>query len=245
MTPPGYDDVWRMTDGGETAATARTNADWISALSRRDERQAAALAGLRALLVRTARFALIRSGRLRQASDDTLGQLAEDCAQEALIAILRRLGDFRGESRFTTWACKFAIYSALVASRREAWKHVSLEALGEPSRGRVWPEIADEATPDPERQARRAEAWAVVRDVIDGELSERQRFALTALVIDGLPLDELVRHWGSNRNAVYKLVHDARRRLKACLEARGFPADDVLALFGAARKIPSGADTKG
>lgn len=229
---------------GRTAVPARTNAEWLDVLRAGGDSQAAALADLRALLLGTARFALVRSGRLRQASAGTIEQIAEDCAQEALIGILRRLDDFRGDSRFTTWACKFAINGALVASRREARKHVSLDGLHEPVDGRTWPGLVDDATPDPDHQARRAEAWAVVRHVIDHELSDRQRVALTALVLDGLSLDELVRHWGSNRNAVYKLVHDARRRLKACLEARGFPAGDLIALFGSPGKVRPGGDTK-
>jgi len=227
-----------------TAAPARGNEQWISALGRRDDEQAAALADLRALLVRSARYALVRSGRFAAAGSETVGQVAEDCAQEALIAILRRLGDFRGESRFTTWACKFAINAALVASRRHAWNHISLDALLASTDGRAWPELIDGAIADPECHARRAEAWAVVRDVIERDLSERQRHALTALVLHEVPLDEVVRHWSSNRNAVYKLLHDARCRVKACLEARGFSPGELTALFGTPGKAGRVADTK-
>jgi RNA polymerase sigma-70 factor (ECF subfamily) len=200
----------------------RSNADWV-----RDLRagQAEAVEELRAQLVRAARYALRRRG-LTSAE-----QLAEDCAQDALIVILRRLGDFRGDSRFTTWAYTFAINMALAAGRREAWKDVSLDALMADA-GAFGPSlVADHTTANPEQAARRAEAWAVVREVIARDLTERQRAAIRALVVDEVPLDELVRHWNSTRNAVYKLVHDARRRLKSELEARGFRADEVLALF--------------
>ena len=161
-------------------------------------------------------------------------QLAEDCAQNALVAILDRLRDFRGDSRFTTWAYRFAINMALVANRREAWKSVSLDALLAQS-GRAWRFEAEALGGDPEQTARRAEAWKVVQEVIDTELSERQRQALKAIVVEEVPLDELVRHWGSTRNAVYKLLHDARWKLKTRLEARGFTPRDVLGLFGGAR----------
>jgi RNA polymerase sigma-70 factor (ECF subfamily) len=80
--------------------------------------------------------------------------------------------------------------------------------------------------------ARRSEAWAVVRDVLERELTDRQRRALLALLVDEVPLDELARHWRSNRNAIYKLVHDARRRLRTRLESRGFPPGEILELFG-------------
>lgn len=213
----------------------RSNADWLRDLSTTGAAQAAALEDLRALLVRAARYALGRSGARLARSPAAIDHLAQDCAQEALIAILQRLGDFRGDSRFTTWAYGFAVNMALVAARREAWRHVSLDALMADTGDTGGAFIADQATADPEQAARRAEAWAVVRDVIDHDLTARQRAAIKALVVEELPLDELVRHWGSTRNAVYKLVHDARRRLKSELEARGFKADELLAVFGTAR----------
>jgi len=213
--------------------TERSNEDWLRELEADGDRQAAALADLRAYLLRAARFALYRrAGRLAHRATADLDQLAEDCAQEALLAILARLGTFRGESRFTTWAYTFAIHAALVGARREAWKAVPLDPiLEDPSGTARLGEIAARDA-DPDRLARRAEAWAVVREVLERELTDRQRQALLALLVDEVPLDELARHWGSNRNAIYKLVHDARRRLRARLEARGFPAGEILELFG-------------
>jgi RNA polymerase sigma-70 factor, ECF subfamily len=214
----------------------RTNDEWIRALGERGEGQAAALHELRVLLVRAARFALqrgqSRAGR-RGAFD--VDQLAEDCAQNALVAILDRLPDFRGDSRFTTWAYKFAINMALVARRREAWKPVSLDALLEQAGPSTWRLDTDARSVDPEQAARRGEAWKVIQEIIETELSERQRQALKAIVVDEVPLDELVRHWGSSRNAVYKLLHDARWKLKTRLEARGFAPSEVLGMFGGAR----------
>jgi RNA polymerase sigma-70 factor (ECF subfamily) len=211
--------------------TRRTNADWLQDLRAGGEEQTAALEELRAHLVKAARYALVRGGRVAHGAVD---QTAEDCAQDALVAILARLDDFRGDSRFTTWAYAFAVNMALVASRRVAWRHVSLDALLAQAGSSAWIETADTRNAGPERSARRAEAWTVVRDVIDRELTDRQRQALKAVVVDDVPLDELVRHWGSNRNAIYKLLHDARRRLRTRLEARGFDARDVLRLFGTA-----------
>ena len=214
----------------------RTNDEWIRALGERGEAQAAALDELRLLLVRAARFALQR-GQSRAGRRGTfdVDQLAEDCAQNALVAILDRLQDFRGDSRFTTWAYKFAINMALVAGRREAWKPVSLDALLESAGPATWRLEADTLSGDPEQVARRGEAWKVIQEVIETELSERQRQALKAIVLDEVPLDELVRHWGSSRNAVYKLLHDARWKLKTRLQARGFAAREVLGMFGGAR----------
>ena len=211
----------------------RTNVEWLRELTSGGEDQAIALTELRAYLLRAARYALHRQRRrFAHASSVDLDQFAEDCAQEALLAILEQLSDFRGASRFTTWAYKFAINMALVTARREAWKHVSLDALLQQADGPAWLAEVDATVPgDPERTARLAEAWAVVRSVIEQDLSERQRRALKIIAGDGVPLDELVRHWGSSRNAIYKLLHDARRKLKARLEARGCAPRELLALF--------------
>ena len=211
---------------------SRTNSEWIQELSACGEEQAAALEELRTYLVRAARYALHRSrGRLAHVNPFDLDQLAQDCAQNALLAILGRLTEFRGDSRFTTWAYKFAINMALVAGRREAWKAVSLDALLEQTGRQTWRLEAGALPGDPEQMARRAEAWAVIQEVMDHELSERQRQALQAVVVDEVPLDELVRHWGSTRNAIYKVLHDARWKLKTRLEARGFAPREVLELF--------------
>jgi RNA polymerase sigma-70 factor (ECF subfamily) len=215
---------------------ARTNSEWLRELRATDDEQAAALGELRAYLVRAARYALYRSrGGPASSSASAVDQLAEDCAQEALMAILQHLEEFRGDSRFTTWAYKFAINVALAAGRRETWKHVSLDALLDEAARPTWLTEPESPMGNPEQAARRAEAWAVVRQVTDEELTERQRQALKALVFDEVPLDELVRHWGSTRNAVYKLLHDARRRLKTRLEARGFAPRDILELFSGPR----------
>ena len=215
---------------------ARTNSEWVRELSATGEEQAVALEALRAHLVRAARYGLQRSrGRLAHGSAFDLDQLAEDCAQDALLAILARLTEFRGDSRFTTWAYKFAINTALGAARREGWKHVSLDALLEPAARPAWLPEPEALPGDPERRARRLEVWTMIQEVMDEDLSERQRQALKAIVGDEVPLDELVRHWGSTRNAIYKLLHDARRKLKARLEARGFAPREVLHLFGGPR----------
>lgn len=214
----------------------RTNGEWLRELSASGCEQAAALEELRAYLLRAARYALHRSqGRLRHLGPASLDHLAEDCAQDALAAILGHLREFRGDSRFTTWAYKFAINTALASARREAWKHVSLEVLLADAGGRTLLSESGPMAVDPEHEARRTEAWAVIQDTIDHGLTERQRKALKALVVDEVPLDELVRHWGSTRDAVYKLLHDARRRLKTQLTARGFEPREILELFGEPR----------
>jgi RNA polymerase sigma-70 factor, ECF subfamily len=201
-------------------------------LASEGEIQAAALTDLRALLRRAALYTLSRravhGSRLERAQVEAI---AEECAQEALLAILQRLADFRAESKFTTWAYKFAVNIALTAARRERWKNVSLDDLLDESEATAWEPGADLNALSPEQTSQQAEVWALLRQVIQEELTPRQRQVLRVMVFEAVPLDEVVRHLGSNRNAVYKLVHDARRKLKAGLAARGYQLSEIFPLF--------------
>ncbi len=197
----------------------RDNAEWLAALRSNGAEQSAAIADVRALVLRAALYALRRArGHLGLMAPAEIQALAEDCAQEAVLAIVQSLDRFRGESRFTTWAYAFGVNAALMAARRERWKRVPLDRVLEDGAWE-WAAWRDGAS-DAERRAREDETLAALRDAIEECLSERQRQALKAVVFDDVPLDELARHWGSNRNALYKLLHDARRKLKARLEVR-------------------------
>jgi RNA polymerase sigma-70 factor (ECF subfamily) len=121
---------------------------------------------------------------------------------------------------------------ALTAARRERWKTVSLDSLLDEEEAPAWSPSTDSKAGSPEQSAQRAEVWALVGQIMQEELTARQRQVLRAMVFEDVPLDEIVRHLGSNRNAVYKLVHDARRKLKAGLETRGYAVGDILDLFG-------------
>jgi RNA polymerase sigma-70 factor (ECF subfamily) len=213
----------------------RNNAEWIAALQGAGAEQAAALTDLRTYLHHAALFTLRRArhhvGHLGAGAIDAL---AEDCAQEALSAIVQRLNDFRGESRFTTWAYAFAVNMALVSARRERWATVSLDRILDTRESLSTMPSEDSAEPDPERRALQAEVAAVVHDGIDKHLTDRQQRVLRALLVEDIPLDEVVRYLGSSRNAVYKLVHDARLKLKRHLASRGFEVKEIFELFGGA-----------
>lgn len=213
-----------------TAVVRRTNAEWLAALRGGDGAQAA-LTDLRAYLLRAALFTLQRARHhVGHLGSSALDQLAEDCAQESMTAILQRLDTFRGQSQFTTWAYTFAVNIALVAARRERWAPVSLDRILD---GREMPAVAVDpgGSLDPERRAFQREALAAIRDGIEHHLTAKQRQLLRAVVFEQVPLDEVVRHWGSNRNALYKLLHDARGKLKSHLVARGFDVKEILDLF--------------
>jgi len=167
-------------------------------------------------------------------SRDEILQRAEDWAEDALIAVLSHLSDFRGDSKFSTWAYKFAINLSLMAARRERWKGVSLDELSETGEEAV----SDWLTRDksdgsaPEESAMQEELRGIIRQVIDHELTEKQRQVLLLMVFNEVPMDEVVRHFGTNRNSVYKMLHDARMKLKSGLQAHGFDVGETLALFG-------------
>jgi RNA polymerase sigma-70 factor (ECF subfamily) len=176
---------------------------------RRDE----AVAQLHALLLRAARFEVARRrSSLPQLGAAELDELAQEAAADAAVSVLRRLDDFRGESRFTTWAYKFALLEASVKVRRRAWR--GRELTLDPD---AWGQFEHPA-PGPEATAERAALLAAVQEGIRTALTPRQRRVLVALAVDGVPIDVLAERLGSNRNALYKTLHDARRRLRRHLE---------------------------
>ena len=215
-------------------SSTRTNEMWIAHLTASGSLQEAAIADLRELLLRAALYFFSRNlGDFQGLSRDEILQRAEDCAQEALIAILSHLADFRGDSKFTTWAYKFSINMAMMAARRERWKRVSLDELAsEESSWDEWflKDKSDEA--GPEQSALQGEMRRVIREVIESELTEKQRRVLLLMVFHEVPMDEVVHRLGTNRNAVYKMLHDARRKLKSELQLRGFELGETLTLFG-------------
>lgn len=167
---------------------------------------------------------------------DEILQRAEDCTQDALIAVIDHLSDFRGDSKFTTWVYKFAVNIALMTARRERWKGVSLDQLSssdQDSNPFEW--MVHDKSPGlaPDQSAMQGEVGEILREVIEHDLTEKQRQILIMMVFNEVPMDEVVRHLGANRNAIYKMLHDARRKLKSGLQARGFEVGETLALFSA------------
>ncbi|MEX1071715.1 MAG: sigma-70 family RNA polymerase sigma factor [Anaerolineales bacterium] len=203
----------------------RENADWLSDLRQPDSSEA--LDDLRAILLRGLRAAL--NSRI----DGDIDALSEDFAQEALLKILNSLDTFRGESRFTTWAQKIAIHVALSELRRRRWKDVPLQAFTQNAEGEEFtPALLTDSSPSPDTQAARQDVLRVVEDLIFKELTERQRTAMLSIVQDGIPLREVAERMDTNPNALYKLLHDARQRLKQRMEEKaGLTAEEVLALF--------------
>lgn len=211
----------------------RTNAEWLNDLRSNDAARTNALEDLRAYLVRAAVIYLERRwNQITNLDRVELEQLAQDLAQEALIDILKKLDSFRGESRFTTWAYKFVINETGEELRRRRWRDVSLDAA---TRSEDLPSLdellASPDAPDPEKTLLREQVWETVRRAIANALTERQRTAVLGLLVNDAPVEEMARQLETTPNNVYKILHDARIKLKRCLLEEGISAEYAATLF--------------
>jgi RNA polymerase sigma-70 factor (ECF subfamily) len=165
--------------------------------------------------------------------NQNLELLVEDFVQEALIKILKSIETFRGESRFTTWAQKIAVHVAFTELRRRRWKDISLRDLTETADGDEYtPKILTDPSISPEQEAIQNDIMNIVNDLIETELTDKQRTAIVAGMLHGMPLEAIAEKLDTNRNALYKLIHDARKRLKKRLvEKTGLSVDEVMNMF--------------
>ena len=198
----------------------RTNEQWLAEL--RGPNSGRALADLYERLVRGLKAAL---GSYGSGVEANVG----DFAQEALIKITGNLDSFRGESRFTTWAQKIAMNVALTELKRRRWRDVSLQDLfaqrEAADRGPAAPQLT------PEELALQNMVLRELQRMVDEELTDRQREAVVAVLLEGMPISEVARRMGTNQNALYKLLHDARKKLKRQMQAAGLSLQEVLATF--------------
>lgn len=206
----------------------RTNEEWIADLAAGGLPREAALADLRLVLANGLRRGLI--GQIDTAAPE-FDALIDDFVQEALLKVLDNLDTFAGRSLFTTWANKVALNIGLTELRRKRWRDTSLDRLTQTEDGEFTPSFVSDPAPRPEEVTERRELLLYISRLINEELTEKQRTALTATVIQGRPLSEVAYMMDSNQNAVYKLVFDARRRLRQRLAADGLAPEDVLASF--------------
>lgn len=207
---------------GKKTVVDRDNKTWLEDLQSEGSDQQTALSDLRAALLRGLRRGL---STYPGANDAFL----EDSAQNALLRILDRLPQFQGRSRFLTWATAIAIRMAITELRHRHWKDVSLEAVTQVDTSGAHPKTSIEI-PEPSMEYAQRAMVAKMYEVMESHLTEKQRTALLA-ELGGMPQSEIGRHLGSSRNAVYKLTHDARKRLRQGLEDAGYAAEDVQAAF--------------
>jgi RNA polymerase sigma-70 factor (ECF subfamily) len=189
---------------------------WLTALRAEGAVRDRAVARLHDLLLGAARFELSRRrAALSYVRGEELDDLATQAADDALVAVLGKLDDFRGASRFTTWAYKFALFEAGVRLRRRAWQ--DREVVLEPD---DWGTLADRGADAYERVAQ-SEQLDDLRDAIESELTAHQRRVFIALALNEVPIDVLSERLDTTRGALYKTLHDARRKLRDALERRG------------------------
>lgn len=190
---------------------------WLNELAPSAPTREDALSRLHALLLRAARTELNRRRGRTGVDGPELDDLAHQAADDALLSIIRKLDTFRGASRFTTWAYKFAILEVSSKLGRHFWQQPArhLDAC-------AWDRFPDRIGMDPEHAAMSADLLAEVRRIVEQELTDWQRQVIVAIVVDAIPLDALVAKLASNRNAIYKTVFDARRKIRHVLVTNGY-----------------------
>ena len=209
--PPGTHDAptapWALDEDSR---------DWLHALRGTGAVREAAIERLHALLLRGARFEVARRRpTLPHLRGNELDEIALEAADDALMSVLARLDDFRGASRFTTWVYKFALLEAAVKLRRRAWQGREI-----PLEPESWSLFASTAL-EPDDQAEQSELLSVLRRAIEDVLTPHQRRVLVAVALNGVPIDVLAERLNTKRGALYKTLHDARRKLRKHLGAAG------------------------
>jgi RNA polymerase sigma-70 factor (ECF subfamily) len=190
---------------------------WVSDLRAAGARREDALRRLHTVLVQAARREARRRAIGSPVSGVELGDVVQQAADDAMVAIMAKLDTFRGESRFTTWAYKFVVLEVASKLTRHAWRAgpVILDA-------EVWGEFPDRFGFTPEEALEQRELLAAIREAVHTAFTPRQRRVFVAIVLNAVPLDVLAAELDSNRNALYKTLFDARRKVRALLVAKGY-----------------------
>jgi len=201
----------------------RTNEEWLNDL--RSDNQGQAIEDLGRVLKRGLIYAL--SSRIQT----DLEAQVDDFVQDAILRILDKMDTFRGESKFTTWAQKVAVRGAFTEMRRQRWKDISIEDLMPEDSGDFTPLALSDPSPDPEKRTSQTLMLEMVDEMLRTDLTDRQRTALMAIMHGGMPLEEVAQRMDTNRNALYKLLHDARKQMRRRLLEKGLTAQEVLEVF--------------
>jgi RNA polymerase sigma-70 factor (ECF subfamily) len=206
----------------------RDNDAWIADLGTAGAARDAALSDLRLVVQRGLPFAL---SRWVSPDDPLFAPLVEEVTQDTLIRVLEQLETFEGRSLFTTWVQKIAVRIALTELRRKRWHDSSLDELLETDGSSTPSRLMADRSPGPDTISEQSDMLSQVRRILDQELTPKQRQALVLLGIQELSIEEVARRMKTNRNALYKLLHDARLRLKRRLKGEGVTAQEVMAAF--------------
>ncbi len=206
----------------------RTNDSWLNDLRANGPTREAALTDLRDVVAHGLPYAL---SRWLSPDSALFAPLVEEVTQETLLRVLDQLDTFEGRSMFTTWVHKIAVRIALTELRRKRWQDSSLDEIVDNEESPAPARIIADRQPGPAETAEQADMMARVRRILEQELTSKQREALMLLSIQDIPLEEAAKKMKTNRNALYKLLHDARLRLKRRLTSEGLTAQEVLSAF--------------
>lgn len=201
----------------------RTNEEWLTDLRGPDPDLA--IEDLSKVLRRGLIYTL--SSRIKT----DLETQVDDFTQDAILRILDKLDTFRGESRFTTWAQKVAVRVAFTELRRQRWKDISIEDLMPEDSGDFTPLVLADPSPDPEKLATQTLFTEMIETMLNEDLTERQRAAMLAIMKGGMPIEEVAKRMDTNRNALYKLLHDARKQMRKALLQKGLTPQEVIEAF--------------
>lgn len=208
--------------------TTRTNEAWLADLRSQGDTRNKALEDLRAVIQKGLPYAL---SRWLSPDQPQFNALVEEVTQETLLRVLDQLDTFEGRSQFTTWVHKIAVRIALTELRRKRWRDSSLDELTENEDAPPPPGLLADSQAGPETSAERADMLTRVRRIIEEELTDRQRQALILLGVQDIPIEDAAKKLKTNRNALYKLLHDARLRLRTRLAREEIAPHEVLSLF--------------
>jgi RNA polymerase sigma-70 factor (ECF subfamily) len=206
----------------------RSNREWLTALAEKGPAQERALAELRGIVRRGLPYAL---SKWLSPSDPHFDALADEVTQETLLRVLDHLPSFEGRSKFTTWVHKIAVRVALTELRRKRWRDVSLHELVDQMDDPTHSALMISHQVGPEATTEQNDLMRIIQRLIAEELTDKQRQAIIAVRLQGMPIEEVAHQMGMKRNALYKLLHDARLRLKRRLENEGLSVEDILAAF--------------
>jgi RNA polymerase sigma factor (sigma-70 family) len=195
----------------------RENRRWVRDLAAAGPRRESACSELYPLLLRIAKSEARRRAPLLGLNGPELEDIAHQAAADALMAITERLDRFRGEARFTTWASKFVIFNVATKMNRHFWRRHEI-----PYEQEDWSKVASRFDVGPDDEAHAREFAAAVSAAVEEKLSERQRLVFVATVYKGMPIDVLANELGSTHNALYKVLFDARKKLRAALVTSGY-----------------------
>ena len=206
----------------------RNNEQWLSDLSTPGPDQETALQDLRAVIAKGLPYGV---GKYLSPDNPQFEPLIDEATQETLLRVLSRLDSFEGRSQFTTWVHKIAVRIALTELRRRKWRDVSLDNIIEDQNISATQRIEADSSPSPETSVEQADMLTQVQRLIMEELTDKQRQAMTTISIQGMPIEEVARRMNTTRNALYKLLHDARLRLKHRMAQEDLTPEDVLSVF--------------